>query len=107
MGKKTKWLGNAELNNGSCYSVRASEHAVARMAQRQVDSYAALSAILALGEATLTDLRNTGDEAMVIDSDAGFALVLGFKKNTLFVITAIGKDKVFVKKGTRTYKLND
>jgi len=105
MAKNGKFLSEIKLNNGSTWSLRASDHALARMGQRDVDAYAATAAVIALGESILTELKETGDEAMVLDEDRGFALVVGFKLNTAWIITVIDKARCYAKTGTRVYQL--
>ena len=103
---KGKFLSKIEMTDQS-FSIRASEHAVERLTERNVDAYTATAAVIALGEAVLTDLQVTKDEAMIIDEDNGIAIVVGFRKHTCYIVTAMNKSRVFVKKGTRTYKLGD
>ena len=101
---KGKFLSTIKINNNT-WSLRATDHALERMSQRNVDAYAATSSVIALGEEVLTELRNTNDEAMILDEDAGFALVVGFKANTAWVITVINKARCYAKTGTRVYQL--
>lgn len=107
MGKNGKYLAKLEMGNGAQWSLRATDHALGRMAERDVDAYAATSAIIALGERVLTELKDTGDEALVLDQDRGFALVVGFKLNTAWIITVIDKARCYAKRGTRVYQLGE
>lgn len=91
----------AELKiNGAQYSIRATAHAVERMAEREVDQYVVAANVMALGKQRLLELQEAQAEAIVIDEDKNIAVVIGFKKNRIQVITVINKANVFVKKDT-------
>ncbi len=85
---------------GTTYSIRATEHALERMEQRDVDGYVVTGNILALGPERLQKLQEANEEAIIIDKQKDVSVVIGFKGNRIQVVTVIDKANCFVKDGT-------
>jgi len=102
--EKDKLLAKLEIN-GQHYSVRATVHALQRMAERNIDEFVVSGNVLALGKVKLQELQRDQEEAIIIDQQSNSAVVIGFVKNTVKVITVINKSNVFVKENTRIEKL--
>ena len=97
---KEKFL--VELNFGDIkYSVRATIHAQERMEQRGVEEFAVVGNVLALGKNRMIDLQARQDEAIIIDEKNEISIVVGFKKNTLKIITVIGTKDIWNNRGTK------
>ena len=102
--QKDKCLATIKINKEQ-YSIRATFHSLERMEQRKIDEYVITGNILALGEETLKELQRTQEEAIIIDETTNSSVVIGFKKNTIKVITVINKSNVFVKSNTRIERI--
>jgi hypothetical protein len=102
---KDKALSVIKINNRT-YSIRATIHAIERMAERNIDEYTVVGNILLLGEETITNLQRTNSEAIIIDNDKNVSIVIAFCKNKIKVVTVINKSNVFVKQGTTIRRLN-
>ncbi len=102
--KKDKLLAKLEIN-GQQYSIRATAHALQRMEQRGIDEFVVTGNVMALGKEKLQALQVQQEEAIIIDEVSNSAVVIGFVKNTVKVITVINKSNVFVKSNTRIEKL--
>lgn len=94
---------------GIPFCVFVSTHAGIRMRQRKVNKYAAFGSIVAVGE-DLLDMYD-GDEFIVIDKELGISIVCGIHAKGLEIeieiITVINEHDVFVKQGTKIYRIND
>jgi len=92
----------AELKiDGQTYSIRATAHAMQRMDERQVDEYVVTGNVMALGKDRLKELQEQGDDAVIIDEVRDIAVVFGFNKNKVTIITVINKSNIWVKDGTQ------
>lgn len=85
---------------GKTYAIETSNHAAERMAQYQVDAFVVAGSVLALGPERIDALQEQKEEAMIIDEENNIAVVVGFNKNEITLITVINKSNVFVKKNT-------
>ena len=103
--KKDKLIAQLKIEKKE-YSVRATVHALERMKERNIDEFVVSGNVLALGKAKLQELQKSQEEAIIIDKNTNSAVVIGFKKNTIKVITVINKSNVFVKDNTRVEKLS-
>ena len=95
---KDKHLATVAIE-GNTFSIRASVHALERMSERKIDEYVVTGNVLALGK-KLVELKEANTEVIIIDEETNSSVVIGFKKNTIKVITVIDKSNVFVKTGT-------
>lgn len=91
---------------GKDYSIRASEHALQRMEERQVDSYVVAGNVMALGAERLQELQRKQEEAMIIDEENEVAVVIAFKGNRIMLVTVLNKANCYVKKGTRIERVS-
>lgn len=87
------------------FIIRASAHALERMAQRHVNKSAIAQSITALGKDRLVHLQETGEDAIVIDNDKHISIVFAVKNYQIHIITVINKSNVFVKNHTEIIKL--
>ncbi|MFW6242656.1 MAG: DUF4258 domain-containing protein [bacterium] len=89
-----------ELNNKK-WHVQQSYHAKVRMEERNIDFFAVVGDIIALGNRIET-LAENNEEAMIIDKNKDISVVAGFQEdfNIITIITVIDKANVFVKDGT-------
>lgn len=92
--------------SGETYSIRASDHALQRMAERGVDEYVVAGTVVSLGKARLQELQDEDAEAIIIDEAKDVAVVIGFRGNRVMVITVINKSNVFVKSDTTIERLD-
>lgn len=104
MKAKDKCLSQIKINKQS-FSIRATVHSIERMNERGISEYVVTGNILALGDEILKDMQEKQEEAIVIDKVTNTAIVIGFKKNTIKVITVINKSNVFVKDNTRIERI--
>ncbi len=102
--KKDKLIAQIQIDKNQ-YSIRATFHALQRMDQRQVDEFVVAGNVLALGEQRLLELQRGNEEAIIIDNKTNTAIVIGFVRNTIKIITVINKANVFVKDDTRIEKI--
>lgn len=106
MANKTKRIATINIK-GQEISVRASEHCLARMAERGVSEFVVAGNIVSLGD-KLAEIQSGKEEGIVIDEVNKCAVIFGFKPqapNTCFIITVINRANVFVKNSTRIYRL--
>ena len=96
---KSRSLAQIQIE-GQSWSVRASGHAIDRMAQRGVDAFAVTGTVIALGPERLQELKEQEAESIIIDQVRDIAVVIGFKGNRIMVVTVIDKSNVFVKSNT-------
>lgn len=87
---------------GQTYSIRATAHAMQRMAEREVDEYVVAGTVMSLGKERLQELQDQDAEAIIIDEVKDVAVVIGFKGkgNRIFIITVINCANVYVKSNT-------
>ena len=97
--KKGKQIAQLIINKQS-YSIRSTEHSELRMKQRNVDVYVVSSTILALGKERLLKYKESKKDIAIIDKENGIAVIAGFHKNTIYIITVIDKDDIWVKNDT-------
>jgi hypothetical protein len=85
------------------------KHSLQRHAQRGVSKFAAYGSIVAVGE-DLLDMRH-GEEFCVMDRELGISIVcaMHFRGLDVFIdiITVLDDSHVYVKDGTRIYKLGE
>ncbi len=101
---KDKQIAQLRIANRD-YSIRATTHALERMEERQVDEEIITADILALGKDRIKELQEANEEAAIIDEDSNITLIVGFKKNTMRIITVIDKTNIWTKQGTKVEKL--
>jgi hypothetical protein len=101
---KDKLLAQIKINNQQ-YSIRATVHALQRMAERKVDEYVVTGNVLALGEKRLLALQEEQTDAIVIDKVSNTSTVITFNKNTIKIVTVIDKANVFVKSNTKIERI--
>jgi Icc-related predicted phosphoesterase len=97
--KKDKQIAKLKIEK-QCYSIRATAHAILRMEQRKIDEYVVSGTIIALGNKKLLEYQGNGRDIAVIDKIKEVAVIATFKKNTIKIITVIGKKDIYVKDGT-------
>lgn len=97
---KAQAIGQVRIENQT-FSIRASAHAMARMAERKVEVWAVVGTVIALGPERLTSIKAAQEEAIIINKDENIAVVIGTKKNTITVVTVIHSANVYVKTATR------
>ena len=103
---KTKSLATMKIN-GSDYSIRATEHALLRMKQRDVDEYVISGSILSLGKEKLLDYQDRSADVMIIDEIRKISTVFGFKGNKIQIVTVIDKDDIWIKTNTEIARIGD
>ena len=86
--------------NGKEYKVVTTRHAEQRMSQRHIDKYLIAGNIISLGSEKLERLQNEWEEAIIIDKEKGFSMVIAFYPNQIKLVTVIDKTNVFVKSKT-------
>lgn len=102
--KKDKLLAQMTIE-GMAYSIRATRHALERMAQRNVDEYVVTGNVLALGKDRLLKLQELQEDVIIIDEVKKVSIVMTFVRNTIKIITVIDKSNVFVKNNTEIVNL--
>lgn len=101
---KDKCLAEITID-GTFYSIRATIHARKRMKQRKVDDYIVTGNILGLGKEKILKLQEKDEEAIIIDEETDTATVIGFKKNTIKVITVVNTTNIYNSRGTKLVEL--
>jgi hypothetical protein len=101
--QKEKFITQIKVQNYK-FSLRITAHAQQRVDERNIDEYVLAGEVLALGK-NLIKLYKTQDEAIIIDKIKNISVVVGFKKNTIKIITVIDKSNVFVKSNTEIFKI--
>ena len=96
---KSKSLAQIKIEN-EVYSVRATGHAVDRMIERKVDKWVVSGDVLALGKERLLSYSQLTKDVALIDSKRGITIILGFRKNTIYILTVIDKSDIYVLDGT-------
>ena len=97
-------LAIVEINNVN-FMIHASNHALKRMAQRNINKYAISGSIIALGKHALVSIQESKDQAILIDEHRGISIVFAVRNYRISIITVINKSNVFVKKNTKIVKL--
>ena len=92
---KSKSLAQVTIEKET-YSIRATGHALDRMAERKVDKWVVSGDVLAFGKQRLLEFRNTNREVALIDSKRNIAIMMAFRKNTIYIITVIDKSEIYV-----------
>ena len=109
MGKertKSKCLAQITIEKET-YSIRATGHAVDRMTERKVDKWVVSGDVLALGKERLLDYKETNKDVALIDKKRDITIILGFRKNTIYVLTVIDKSDVYILDNTMIKRLED
>lgn len=97
-----------KLEFATCeYSVRATAHARERMITRGVEEFTVVGNIIALGELRLKELQRNQEEVVVVDELNDSAFVVGFKKNTLHVITVLDSMNIYNNRGTKMIRITE
>ena len=96
---KSKSLAQIKIENET-YSIRATGHAVDRMIERKVDKWVVSGDVLALGKERLLSYTKLTKDVALIDSKRGITIILGFRKNTIYILTVIDKSDVYILDGT-------
>ena len=96
----------AQINiSGIIYSIRATAHALERMTQRGIDNHMVTGNILGLGKDKILELQEQEEEAIIIDEATNTATVIGFKKNTIKVITVVNTVNIYNSRDTKIIEL--
>ena len=90
---------------GKIYEINASNHALKRMTQRNVDKFVVAGNVIALGEERISELQAQEDEAIIIDEANNVSVVVGFDAESITIITVINKSNVFVKSNTQIHRI--
>jgi hypothetical protein len=99
-----KVLTTVKIHNKN-YSIRATDHALARMKERNITEHTIITMVLSLGEKRLLELQENNVTIMVSDNRKNVAVVAGFKKNTLKIHTVINRATAINKPGTVLQKI--
>lgn len=104
MHKRGKSVNQFTINNQQ-FSIRLTDHASERLAERHIDIYQAIGAILSLGEERILAYKNTKRDILLQDIKAGFAIVFAIECNTIMIITLINSIDCWSKNGTDVVNL--
>ena len=104
MASKSKSIAQIKIGE-TVYSIRATEHSLQRMAQRNISEYTVTGTVIALGPQVLKELGESNEEAIIIDSNSGCSVVAAVHGQRVFIITVIDKTNVFVKTATRVERI--
>jgi hypothetical protein len=95
--------------NGREYEVRCTNHSLDRFKDRNLDVNEALGAIVALGKKRLDDFAIKSDDVAIIDKVNKQSVIITFESEGNYtqirIATIIGRDKIFVKNGTKIFNL--
>lgn len=103
---KSKSLAQITIENET-YSIRATGHAVDRMIERKVDKWVVSGDVLALGKERLLSYTKLTKDVALIDGKRGITIILGFRKNTIYILTVIDKSDVYILDNTMIKRLGD
>jgi hypothetical protein len=96
--------------NGRTFEVRTTDHSLDQFKARGVNIDEALGSIVALGKTRLYHYADTGIDTAILDEEQQHAVILTFEKEgsdyvQIRIATIIGRYDVWVKKGTRVFRL--
>ena len=97
--------------NGRDFEIRTTDHTYHHM-ERRYDLNVVCGDIVALGKERLYNYADQGDDVAIIDQDHDLTVIITFEGkaigcNQIRIRTVINKSNVWVKKGTRIYRLNE
>ncbi|MFW5962666.1 MAG: hypothetical protein ACOCQR_03520 [bacterium] len=91
--------------DGDRYSIRATQHAKKRMAEREVDENVVAGEVIALGRERIVELQERDTDIAIVDERRDLAVIIAFNHNRIVIVTVIDKSEIWVKDGTFIEKL--
>lgn len=91
--------------NGSEFEIRTTDHTHEHL-ERKYNLDVICGDIVALGKERLYNYTNQGDDVAIIDQDNDITIIITFEGNQIRIRTVIDKSNVWIRKGTRIYRLN-
>ena len=101
---KDKFLTVLDLGDKKI-SVRASVHSLKRMKERRIEEFIILENILALENLKLKELQEAQGKIIIINEEKRTSVLIGFKKNTLNIITVIKNKYIFNSRKTEEIRI--
>ena len=97
--------------NGRDFEIRTTDHAYHHL-ERKYDMDVVCGNIIALGKERLYNYADQGNDVAIIDEDHDITVIITFEgkemgANQIRIRTVIDKSNVWVKSGTRIFKLRD
>jgi len=92
--------------NGRNFEIRTTDHTYEHL-ERKYDLNVVCGDIVALGKKRLYDYAERGEDVAIIDQDNDLTVIITFEGNQIRIRTVIDKSNVWVKRGTRIFKLRN
>ena len=92
--------------NGREFTIRTTDHKKDHL-ERKYDMNVICGDIVALGKERLYNYSNQGTDTAIIDEDHNLAVIITFEENQIRIRTIIDRSNIWVKKGTRIFKLRE
>lgn len=97
--------------NGRRFEIRSTEHSLERFKERHLDVNVSLGDIVSLGKERLYRMADNGDDVAIINTQKDLATIITFEsqgdETQIRIRTIIGRSNIYVKTGTRIFKLQD
>jgi hypothetical protein len=90
--------------NGRKYEIRTTDHTYKHL-ERKFDFNTVCGDIVALGKERLDCYADKGEDVAIIDMENDMTVIITFEGNQIRVRTVIDKSNVWVKKGTKIFRL--
>jgi len=91
--------------NGTEFKIRTTEHSLIRFKENGIDVNIACGDVISLGKERLYNYAKSGDDVAIIDIDNKITTIITFESTQIRIRTIIPKSNVWVKSGTKIYKL--
>lgn len=93
--------------NGRNFEIRTTSHITYEHLERKYDMNVVCGNIIALGKERLYRYADQGNDVAIIDEDHDITVIITFEGNQIRIRTVIDKSNVWVKSGTRIFKLRN
>ena len=92
--------------NGRDFEIRTTDHKYDHP-ERKYQMDVVCGDIVALGKERLYRYADEGIDTAIIDEDNDLAVIITFEENQIRIRTVIDRSNIWVKKGTRIFKLRE
>jgi len=97
--------------NGRRFEVRCTEHSLIRFKDRHLDVNVSLGDIVSLGKDRLYKMADNGDDVAIINTPKHQSTIITFEsegdETQIRIRTIIDRSNIYVKTGTKIFKLQD
>ena len=97
--------------NGRIFHIRCTDHSLGRFKERNLDVNVSLGDIVSLGKDRLYRMSENGDDVAIINTVKNQSTIVTFEseknETQIRIRTIIGRSNIYVKTGTRIFKLQN